>query len=95
VHIEVPPQVGKVDIGELVRVVDAGIVDQHVQPTECLESQLDQPRRSLLGRNVRGVSYNRPTVGGYRLGSPSGWFGISAFSVDSDASVIDNHARSA
>ncbi len=36
-----------------------------------------------------------PTDGGYRLGSPSGWFGISSASVDSDAPVIDNHARAA
>jgi hypothetical protein len=95
VHIQVPPEVGKVDIWEFVRVVDACVVDQHVQPTERLEGQLDQLRGSFRGRNVRGVSYNRSTGGAYRLGSPSGWSGVSAASVDTDAQVIDNHARAA
>ena len=94
-HIEVPPQVGKVDIGEVIRVVDACVVDQHVQPTKRLEGQLDQPRGSLRGRDVGGVSHNRPTGGAYRLGSPLGWSGISAASVDGDAQVVDNHVRAA
>jgi hypothetical protein len=93
VHIEVPPKVGKFDIGELIRVVDACIVDQHVQPTKRLESYLDQPRGSLRGRDVRGVSHNRPTGGAYSFGSVSGWSDISTASVDSDSQVIDNYVR--
>ena len=90
VHIQVSPQVGRVDTGEVVCVVDACVVDQHVERPKRLEGQLDQPRGSLHGGDVRGVSHNRPTGAAYCLGSPPGWSGISAASVDSDAEIIDD-----
>ena len=94
-HVQVPLQVGEVDIGEVVRVVDARVVDKHVQPPEGLNGPLNQARGSFRGRDVRVVSHSRPTGGDYLLGRPSGWSGISAPSVDGDAPVIDNYVRAA
>ena len=93
VHIEMPPKIGKVDIGECVRVVDARVVDEHVQPPELLKGRLDQPRDpSAVEMSEKSAMADPPAA---RIASAArrAGTGISAASVDPDTCVIDDHPR--